>query len=291
MKIDRWKLTIAVISLTLTCMLTGCSGISVTQTGAQAGELSDAQKINLEQASVTLPPVDPTAVQGSIEIGGSSTVYLLSAGVAEAFRDDGSQSQIAVTSSGTTAGFQRFCTTGDLDIVDASREMRASEIATCVERGQYPIGFRVGTDALVLVVSKTNTFVDALSFAQLAQIFSGRATTWADIDPRYPREPIALYSPGPNSGTYDYFVETILGNDSTRMTSQVIQSEDDEELADGVEANPYAIGYFGFAYSQEHQDTLRVIPIDNGNSAMRPTLETVEDGSYPLARRCIFTVG
>ncbi|NJO84487.1 MAG: hypothetical protein HC828_18085 [Blastochloris sp.] len=174
----------SVLLLITLLVLTACGTTAPSQTALT--DQSPFQEIaalpnNDNSAAVQLPPIDPSTVTGAIEIGGSSTVYLLTTSLAESFRAHGSQSQIAITSSGTTAGMQRFCTTDELDIVNASREIHAGETALCIEHGRYPIGFQVGTDALAVVVNRANTFVDSLSFAQLAQIFSGQATTWATL--------------------------------------------------------------------------------------------------------------
>ncbi len=239
-----------------------------------------------QAADSDLPEVDPATVSGPISIAGSSTVFPLTTAVVDAFRDAGSPAQISVDSIGTGAGFKRFCGGPERDIVDASRAINPQEQARCAQQGRNVVEFRIGTDALAVVVHKDNTFLNALSFAQLADIFSGKAKTWADVDPGFPQEPIALYSPGTASGTYDYFVETILGDDATKMASTATTSEDDDVLADGVAGNRYAIGYFGFAYYQKNTQRLNVLKIDGGTGkgAIAPTAETVADGSYPLAR-------
>jgi phosphate transport system substrate-binding protein len=231
-----------------------------------------------------LPEVDPATVAGAISIAGSSTVFPLTAAVVEEFRAGGSSAQISVDSIGTGAGFKRFCGETDLDIVDASRAITAAEQEQCAARGRQVVEFRVGMDALAVVVHQENRFLTSVSFTQLAAIFTGAAKTWADVDPSYPREPIQLFSPGADSGTFDYFVETVLAGDATTMASTAQLSEDDNELVAGVAGNPYAIGYFGFAYYQENQERLKVLTIDGGKGPITPTAATVADGSYPLAR-------
>jgi phosphate binding protein len=211
-------------------------------------------------------------------------VFPLTAAVVEEFQAAGSGAQISVDSIGTGAGFQRFCGGTDLDIVDASRAITAVERERCAATGRTPLEFRVGMDALAVVVHKDNTFLDTLTFAQLGAIFSGTAKTWADVHPSYPSEPIQLFSPGSDSGTFDYFVETILAGDTSRIAPTAQFSEDDNVLVAGVAGSPYAIGYFGFAYYLENQAKLKVLRIDGGNGAITPAAATVADGSYPLAR-------
>jgi phosphate transport system substrate-binding protein len=136
-----------------------------------------------------------------------------------------------------------------------------------------------------VVVNPQNSFVEALSFAQLAQIFSGQATRWSQVDPSYPNEPIAVYGPGVDSGTFDYFVEEVLGNGALlEALPGAVLSEDDTELVRGIEGNPNAIGYFGYAYYQAEGDLLRAVAVDGGSGPVAPGEDAVSEGSYPLAR-------
>ncbi len=233
------------------------------------------------QAPGELPPVDPAAVGGSIITAGSSTVFPLSERMAERFQEEGFVGQITVDSIGSGAGFERFCVSGDTDISNASRPIKASEVESCRAIGREPIEFRVGTDALAVVVSKDNDFVDSLTLEQLALVFSS-AETWAEINPEWPAEPILRYSPGTDSGTFDYFVEAVFDKDEEPVLSagNLNLSEDDNVLVQGVEGSPYAIAYFGYAYYEENASLLRTVSIDG----IAPSRESVDDGSYPLAR-------
>ena len=231
--------------------------------------------------ALALPEVDPAAVTGDMITAGSSTVFPLSERMAEVFTEDGYAGQITIDSVGTGGGFERFCVAGETDIANASRAIKDDEIAACKSIGREPIEFRVGTDALAVVVSSENDFLTELSLEQLGAIFNGDAKTWADVDPSYPAEAIQLFSPGSDSGTYDYFVEAVLEDDATKLQASGAQfSENDNVLVQGVEGSPYAIGYFGYAYFQENASKLKILTIDG----VEPTEVTAEDGSYPLAR-------
>ena len=231
--------------------------------------------------ALALPEVDPAAVTGDMITAGSSTVFPLSERMAEVFKEDGYAGQITIDSVGTGGGFERFCVAGETDIANASRAIKDDEIASCKSIGREPIEFRVGTDALAVVVSSENDFLTELSLEQLGAIFNGDAKTWADVDPSYPAEAIQLFSPGSDSGTYDYFVEAVLDDDATKLQASGAQfSENDNVLVQGVEGSPYAIGYFGYAYFQENASKLKILTIDG----VEPTEVTAEDGSYPLAR-------
>ncbi len=232
-------------------------------------------------AGVTLPDVDPASVTGDIIVAGSSTVFPLTERMAEIFGEDGYAGQITIDSIGTGGGFERFCTNAETDIANASRPINDEERAACEAAGRPAIEFRVGTDALAVVVSSENDFLTELTLEQLAAIFGGEVTTWADVDPSYPAEPIQLFSPGTDSGTFDYFVEAVFDEDPAPLLGANPQlSEDDNVLVQGIEGSPYAIGYFGYAYYQENADRLTILNIEG----VEPTEATTEDGSYPLAR-------
>jgi phosphate transport system substrate-binding protein len=240
---------------------------------------------------VELPAVDPLNVSGDIITAGSSTVYPLTERMAELFRRDGYIDEITVDSIGSGAGFERFCEAGETDIANASRPIEQEEIELCAAIGRTPIEFRVGTDALAVVVSEANDFVTDLTLKQLSDIFTGAVTTWDQVDPSFPAEAIQLFSPGTDSGTFDYFVEAVVeseagGNLGDEAAAAIVNapgiqfSEDDNVLVQGVEGSPYAIGYFGYAYYVDEQDRLNAVTIEG----VEPNAETAESGEYPLAR-------
>jgi phosphate transport system substrate-binding protein len=247
---------------------------------------------------ISAPEIDPLSVTGDINIAGSSTVGPLTEAVAEGFTNDGFAGVIANTIVGTGAGFERFCVSGETDISNASRPIRQSEIDSCraLATPREPIGFLVGIDALAVVVSESNTFATELTRKQLSDIFIGAVTTWGQVYPELvgtaDDQPIQLFSPGTDSGTFDYFVEAVLqhrdgGGLSREDAEKAILSvpgtqfsENDTVLVQGVEGSKYAIGYFGFAYYIGETDKLNALVI-NG---VEPNEVTAEDGTYPLAR-------
>ncbi|MAU12458.1 MAG: phosphate-binding protein, partial [Anaerolineaceae bacterium] len=228
-----------------------------------------------------LPEVDPLDVTGDIVSAGSSTVFPLAERMAEVFRDGGYSGEIAIDEIGSGAGFERFCVAGETDISNASRAIKDSEIESCESIGRTPIEFRVGTDALTVAVSQENDFVEDVTAEELALIFS-TAETWADVRAEWPAEPIQRFIPGTDSGTFDFFVEEIFDEDEGPIlaASNTQLSENDNVLVQGIQGSPYAVGFFGFAYYIENEDTLTAVSI----GGVAPTAETAEDGSYPLAR-------
>lgn len=234
------------------------------------------------------PEIDPFDVEGDIVTAGSSTVFPLSEAIAALFEDEGYGGQVTIDSIGSGAGFERFCVAGESDISNASRAIKDEEVSQCGEIGREPIEIRVGTDALAVTVSADNYFVDSLTIEELAAVFSG-AETWADVNADFPAHPIQLFSPGTDSGTFDFFVEEVLDEDPEPLLSANPQlSEDDSVLVQGVSGDgctegdtstPCAIGYFGFAYYLENESVLKAINVDG----VEPNADTVL-GEYPLAR-------
>ena len=252
-----------------------------TATDEPAAEEPTAEAMTEEVVPGVLPMADPLLATGDIVTAGSSTVFPLSERMTERYQSEGFAGQITVDSIGTGAGFERFCEAGETDIANASRPIREEEVALCEAIGRTPLEFRVGTDALAVVVNPANDFATSLTLEQLALAFS-TAETWADVDPSFPAEPIARYSPGTDSGTFDYFVEAVFDEDDAPILSaENIQfSEDDNVLVQGVEGDPYAIGYFGYAYYADEADRLAIVSIDG----VEPSAENVDNGTYPLAR-------
>jgi len=257
---------------------------AATKSAAPAGATSSPIA---DTAAVTLPEVNPLEVTGDIISAGSSTVYPLSEAMAERFTDEGYAGNMTIDSIGTGGGFERFCGAGETDISNASRAITDEEKANCAKINRTPLEFRVGTDALAIVVNKDNDFLTDVTLDQLAKIFSADTTNWNEVDPSWPVKPILRFSPGTDSGTFDYFVTSVMtpayGDDGkTKLldAANLQLSEDDNVLVQGVEGDANAIGYFGFAYYRENVDRLTVLKIEG----VEPGEESVDSGTYPLAR-------
>lgn len=274
-----------VLVIAVSIILAACGGSVQVPTATRAPGRTDTtgDGNGMEPVDDMLPAVDPTELSGQVVTAGSSTVFPLSERMAERFEDEGFQGNVTVDSIGSGAGFERFCEAGEIDVSNASRPIRDSEIEACEAIGRTPIEFRVGTDALAVAVSQANDFVEEITVEQLAQIFS-TAETWADVDPSWPDEPIQRFIPGTDSGTFDYFVEAVFDENERPILDPAGEdpqlSEDDNVLVQGVLGSPYAVAFFGYAYYQENQDTLKVISIEG----VEPTAENVEAGKYALAR-------
>lgn len=230
---------------------------------------------------VRLPQID-WGVTGEIYVTGSSTVYLLTQRLAYCFWQGGFEGDIVVESTGTGGGFQSFCQGDAVDIVDASRPIDETEMAQCQATGRQPVAFQVGTDAIAVVVSDQNTFVDDVTLDELQQILA-TATLWSDVRQGWPAEPIERYYPTADSGTFDIVVERLFDGDPEAILNAdniVQQTEDDAALVAGIQASPHAVGFFGYAYYRAEEDVLRALPVDG----IVPKPETVDQGTYPLVR-------
>lgn len=263
-------------------LLAGLAACGATPAAPEEPAMAATDMTEAEAAGPAgLPMVDPMAVTGDIVIAGSSTVYPLAERMAERFADEGYAGSIAISSIGSGAGFERFCVAGETDVSNTSRPIKDAEVENCRSIQREPVELRVGTDALAVVVSQENDFVANLSLEELAAVFAA-AETWADVNPDWPAEPIQRFSPGTDSGTFDYFVEEVFDKDEAPLLAagNLQLSEDDNVLVQGVLGSPYAIGYFGYAYYAENADALTVLSI-NGVEA---SAANVDNARYPLAR-------
>lgn len=170
---------------------------------------------DLQDAGEVAAGQGPAAVSGDITIVGSSTVYPLTQRLANRFEEGDFTGDILVEAVGSTAGLQRLCVDGTADIANASRPITQLEIEACRANGHQPVEIRIGTDALAVVVSQDNNFADQVSQAELQRIFTN-ASTWSSVNEAWPEAPIKRFVPGADSGTLDFFSETVF----------------DEELAD-----------------------------------------------------------
>lgn len=297
------------VSLLLICFLfsSGCSSESTVGDGGAKGategtssgsieKVQDgiSQESNRDLLSVaksqwsTAQPNSELA--GKIDIDGSSTVYPITEAAAAAFKKIYPNVNVTVGKSGTGGGFKRF-TVGETDISDASRPIKSKELKSCQENSVSFIEIPVAYDGLTVVVRKDNNFVDQLTIDQLKSIFLSdkAAQSWKEINPEWPDEQIKIHAPGTDSGTFDYFKEVIAGKDGA-IRSDMSTSENDDVLVNGVAGDQYSIGFFGAAYYFQNTDKLKAVKIVNPatNTAVMPSDETIENGSYAPFSRPLF---
>lgn len=226
-------------------------------------------------------------LSGSVVIDGSSTVFPVSEAMAEEFMAANSGVRVTVGTSGTGGGFEKFCA-GETQISNASRPIKQEELDACAAAGIEVIEIPVATDALTVVVNPENDWVECMTIEQLSTIWKpeaqGTITNWNQVSPDFPDAPLALYGPGTDSGTFDYFTDTVNGEEGASR-GDFTASEDDNVIVQGVVGDPNALGYFGYAYYVENQDTLKAVEIDGGEGCVAPNEEDVLNGTYaPLSR-------
>jgi phosphate transport system substrate-binding protein len=234
--------------------------------------------------TTTVAPLTPAA---TIVVDGSSTVYRISFAARTAYAKVNPGVVVVVDNHGTGGGFSRYLE-GEVDIVDASRAAKSEEEARAKAQGIDWSRFLVGYDGITLVVNPKNDFVKSVSVEQLKSVWASgsKVTTWKDIDPAWPDRKIIFYSPDNDSGTFEFFLEAIVGKGGSQR-DDVQQNSDDNTLVIGVANDPDGIGYFGYAYYAANQDKLRPLAVQNGKDAkpVLPSPETIIDKSYaPLSR-------
>ncbi len=254
----------------------------------------DRRLIVAALAAVALVPAASAQrerLSGRVKIDGSSTVAPITMAASEMFEGQHSRVQVTVGISGTGGGFEKFLEAQKelrTDISDASRPIKPSEIQTAQERGVEFIELPIAYDGIAVVVHPSNNFVDSLTIEELKRIWEpgSKINNWKDVRPGFPDLPLKLYGPGTDSGTFDYWVETVVGK-AKACRNDFTASEDDNVLVQGVAGDKGSLGYFGLAYYEANQDKLKLLAISEkeGAKAVKPSLDTVASGEYtPLSR-------
>lgn len=269
-------------TVALAILLSACGGAA-----AQAPTIAPEATQSPTAATDAPAPTEEPAMQlsGDIAVDGSSTVFPITEAVAEDFGAEYPDVRVTVGISGTGGGFKKFCN-GETDISDASRAIKSTEVELCAQNGVEYEEFLVGLDGLTVVVNPANTFAQCLTAEQLKLIWDKDSTmkNWKEVDPSFPDQPLTLYGPGTDSGTFDFFTEVINGK-AKQSRADYTASEDDNVLVQGVSGDPNAMGYFGLAYYVENQDKLNAVAIDGGKGCVEPSFDTVNTGEYaPLSR-------
>lgn len=222
-------------------------------------------------------------------VDGSSTVYPITERILEEFQATKTTQTVDIRNafSGSTGGFRKFCN-GETNISAASRPISQAEMKACDQAQVRYIELPIAFDAITIVVNKNNNWAKNITVQELKTMWQpqaeGKITRWQQVRDSWPDNPLNLFAPGEDSGTFDYFTEAIMGEaDSSRR--DFVFSEDDDALVKGVSQDPNALGYFGLAYYEENQDKISALAVDGGNGPVFPSLETVENGQYqPLSR-------
>jgi phosphate transport system substrate-binding protein len=275
-----------VAGVTLAATLASCGG-GETPTTPTAATTPAATSTTASKEPAKEPAKAPSNLSGNVTVDGSSTVAPISKAVAEDFAKSNPGVKVPVGTSGTGGGFKKFCA-GDTDISNASRPIKEKEAETCKKAGVEFVELPVAIDGLTVVVNKENTWAKCLTVAELNTIWGpeseGKVTTWNQVRPDFPSEPLALFGAGADSGTFDYFTEAV--NKKEKVIRKDYQpSEDDNLTIKGVQGAKGGMGFFGVAYYEENAKSLNAVEVDGGKGCVAPTAANINDGTYaPLSR-------
>ena len=226
-------------------------------------------------------------LKGTIRIDGSSTVQPFAEAAAELFSEQAPNVKISVNGAGTGDGFERFCR-GEIDIADASRAIEEEEVEACKKGGVEYSEVQVANDGIAVVTNKETQFPEnCIKTSDLKKLLGPKAkvNNYSDLGSGYPDAEATFFTPGEESGTFDFFTEAVLETDAEQRTQKVQTSANDSQLVTGVSGTEGALGYFGFSFANENKEQLNILSIDGGEGCVAPSLETIQDGSYkPLAR-------
>ena len=253
----------------------------------------------LAAAAACGPSQNPAAGPGGAATGnalvtldGSSTVFPISEAVAEEFQKADKSARVTVGISGTGGGFQKFCR-GEIDISDASRPISGGEVESCAKAGIQFIELPIAYDGIAIAVNPKANWIDKITVAELKKIWApeaqGKIRRWSEVRAGWPDREIHLFGAGVDSGTYDYFTEAINGK-AKASRGDFTSSEDDNVLVQGIGSDELALGFIPFAYYEENQQRLKLVPVDdekpdNGAGPIVPGPDTIRTGTYqPLSR-------
>jgi phosphate transport system substrate-binding protein len=277
-------------------VLAACSGSATTSAPSTATAASEAPGVPA--------PAPSTGVKGTINVSGSSTVEPISTAIAEALKVTNPDFNYTVTGPGTGDGFKTFCK-GETDISDASRKIKDAEVTACAAAGIEYVELPIAYDGITVMTSPENSGVACLSFADLYALIGPESTgfrKWTDAtalarelgsNSVFPDADLALSGPGEESGTYDSFIELALAatatarkQDATITRPDYIASANDNTIIENVAGSPASLGWVGFAYAEENSDKVKELGVskDPNGTCVKPTHETIADGTYPVAR-------
>jgi len=261
-------------------VLAGCCALSIGVAACGSDDNTDSGSSGGGSA--------PKDLSGSIRIDGSSTVQPIAEAAAEGFNAESPNVKISVGGIGSSDGFKRFCR-GELQIADASRAIEKDDIADQCASGQVEaVQVQVGIDGLSVVTNKDLAIPnDCITTAQLKKLLDPKSTVsnYSELGSGFPDEKVSFFTPGTESGTYDFFTETVLETDKEQRTEDVETSADDNQIITGIEGTKGALGYVGFAFADQQKDKLKILGVDGGKGCVKPEVKTIADNSYaPLSR-------
>ena len=245
-----------------------------------------------------------------IFVSGSSTVEPISARIADAFSSKNPDIAVRVEGPGTGDGFEMFCS-GESDISDASRPIKAEEVEKCQAAGIEFAELKVAIDGLSVVTSTAND-IDCLSFADLYALLGSEsiafdnwseanklandlestldASEYGEIRAPYPDMELTVTAPGEESGTFDSFTEIVLEHIAEEREADPLPRPDyqaspnDNVILDGIAGSDGSLGWAGYAFARENQTKIKILEVDAGEGCVAATPETIAAGEFPISR-------
>lgn len=252
-------------------------------TEEDAGEDEELDEEDLEE-----PEAGGEDLSGEIVIDGSSTVTPHTIPAAELFQEAFPDVRVAVATSGTGGGFEKFCNS-ETDISMASRSIKDTEIEACEEAGITYTELGVANDGLAVIVNPENDWAQCMAIDDLAAFWGpdSDVTSWSEVNPEWPDEEVVLFGPGSDSGTYDYFTDAVNGEEGAINPNYTDIGEDDNAAIDGVSSAVGNMGYVPLSFVEESGGAVVAVQIENADGeCVAPSEATVQDGSYnPLGRQ------
>ncbi len=220
----------------------------------------------------------PSTVQ--IQQKGSDTLLVLAQNWAEDYMSDNSNVEIVVSGGGSGTGISALINK-QIDIADASRQIKQTEIDAAKEVDVNPVEWKVALDGISLIVNSENP-IDELSYNQLRGIYNGSITNWSEVGGI--DAPVITYGRQSTSGTYVYFNEEVLDEDDYR--ADMNQMAGNADIVEAVINDPNGIGYVGVAYAEARRDELKIASVKRQatSQAYQPTSVNIANGNYPVSR-------
>ena len=301
-----------VIMLTVFALFTAACGDDDDTTEADSG--SDSTAASAAEEEPAEEPAEAPALEGSIAVSGSSTVFPIVQKQAEEFAAANPGVAISVDGPGSGDGAALFCD-GEIPIGNASRAYKDSELETCAANGIEFIEIRRGIDGISVITSANNNAVECVSFSQIYALLSEEATgfdSWADANAllaemgsaagELPDAPLDIFGPGEESGTFDSFGEIVVEAVAKGKTGLDTEARDfvktirpdytsspnDNVIIEGIASSDTSLGWVGFAFAKEAEEAgeakLLAVAKEDGGECVVPTPETIASADFPISR-------
>ncbi len=282
-----WTIPLVLGAIAVSMVLIAC-GSSGQPSDPVSSSSSSGESSSSQSMPAAMETGDYASLSGDIDVDGSSTVFPITEAVAEEFgKLTNGQVRVTVGVSGTGGGFKKFCN-GEIVVSDASRPIKASEVQLCSDAGVEYIEIPVAIDGVTVIANKDNTWAQCITIKELDRMWGPDAEDtvmkWSQVRDGWPDDEMEMYAPGVDSGTFDYFTDTVSG-ESGASRGDFTASEDDNLIIQGVSGGKNGVGYLGYAYYSENADKLKAVEVDGGSGCVPPTDANINQGTYsPLSR-------